>query len=170
MGFEKRVSAETKLVSLFDDAYVTGFTDEQRESYEGTLDIGKLGDITGKDKKPAVFVCKPLMPKYEYLAFDAFPDYWGIFKTHVVSIEGGPFEVVRENEQIVDTQRGDFPTRIVQDIASQIVALCNKSGGDYFFTPSGAAQHYAQAVKARLAVKQMMKSANTAAAIIKNTL
>lgn len=170
MGFEKRVSAETRLVTLFDDAYVLSFTDEQREAYENSLDIEALGDMNKLVKKPAVFVCQPLKPKYEYMAFDVYPDYWGIFKTHVTEMRDGPFDIARENEKIVDTMRGDFPTRIVQDIASQIVALCNKSGGDYFFTPSGAAQHYAQAVKSRHAVKQMMKSANTAAAIIKSTV
>lgn len=169
MGFKKRISEQTELVSQFDDVFVLGFTEEQQEEYRNTLDIKKLGDFSDMTEKPAVFRVDPLKPKFEYMAFSHDPDTWGIFAAHVKEIRNAEVELTFQGENIDPVHRAEIPARIVQDIASMIVALCNKSGDDYFFTPSVASLHYGQRVKARHAAKKMESVAALAGAISKPT-
>ena len=151
----RRLTDSQQIVSLFDEAYVMQFSDEQRDRYTDTLDIKELGNIGEMENKPVIFTVKPLMVKYEHKAYCDFPDTWGIFRNHVQSVlYGDELGIEWINGKIDDACREYVSPRVVQDIANQITALSNKTGSDYFFTPPGAALHFARRLQTRNAARR----------------
>jgi len=150
----KRITAVTKLVSQFDDAFILGFDEDIKQKYMDTLNIDELGDLKNLKEQPTIFVVSPLKAKYEYLINDSSIDPWAIFSTHVEALQNCP-DIKLEHKQGVLTHETQelIPPRIVQDIAHMIVSLANKSGSEVFFTQSVASLRYSQAVKIKDASK-----------------
>ncbi len=150
----KRITAVTKLVSQFDDAFILGFDTETRQKYLDTLDIEVLGDLTNLKEQPTIFVVSPLKAKYEYLINDSSVDPWSIFSTHVEGIQNCPDIKLQHKQGVLthETQE-DLPPRVIQDIAHMIISIANKSGSEVFFTQSVASLRYSQAVLTKDALK-----------------
>lgn len=169
MGFKRRLTERVSLVSQFDDVFVSAFSEDKREKYRETLEVDVLGDMKDMEEKPAIFIVEPLKPKYEAVAHGQFQDIWAVFAGHVKDILHSDIELEMDGEVVAAKHRAEIPMRIVHDIAGMIIALANKSGEDYFFTPSVAALHFDQRMTSKNAAKQMEPAAILAAAINKNT-
>lgn len=165
----KRLNSRFKLVSHFDNELILNFSYELRNKYSESLEIEDLGDMgeIPTDKRPSIFVCEPLKVKYEHLVYDSHPDYWGIFATHVVEIQGGEIELSRDmNGILTEEVREQLPPEVYQDIAIKIIKRSNRSGADVFFSKPVGYLDFAISVMARDDAKKIVNSGD---AIIKNS-
>jgi hypothetical protein len=171
---KRRITALTRLVSQFDDAFVLGFDEDQKQKYLDTLNIEELGSFKEIIDMPTIFNVKPLKSEYEYLIHGDNINPWLIFATHIESVEHFELEDGERLEFdkqgiLKDKHHNDFPSRVIQDIAHMIVSLANQSGSEVFFTQSVASLRYAQAVKNRAVSKAAIENARMVDAQNKNS-
>jgi hypothetical protein len=150
---KKRVTSTRRVVSHFDPA-LANIDSERLKKYGETLDIKDLGDLSALPERPTVFEIAPLKSKYEYLAYSQTVDYWSIFSTHVVSIEGIEMERTPDGD-ISPKERDTLPTDVVQNICSMIVSLATSTGAEGFFSLPGGFWAFISRTRARNAAEKM---------------
>jgi hypothetical protein len=169
MGIKRRLTADIKLVSQFDEAFATYVPEDIQEKYNQRWNIEELGDLSQYKEQPSVFTCRPLMAKHEHFINPPWTDYWGIFANHVRSVTGLDFEIEWDGKVMAPSMQDAFPRDIVVNIASMIEKLGSTSGHDSFFTVPVGFLAFREACKRHLVVSQAKASARMGAAIIKNS-
>jgi hypothetical protein len=169
MSIAKRLSADRKLVSHFDKAFVEIPRDRIRE-YTKTLDIKDLGDLSQYNDPPTVFTVKALRVDHEAffdLSYDEFgkadwgeTNYWAVFRGHVTNATDLDLEI--KDGYVGNNLREIIPPNVYEDIARKIYAIAN-NGEEVFHMPPVGFMAYIQNLLIGPA-----ENANTAAAETKD--
>jgi hypothetical protein len=135
----KRLNSTRRVVSRIDPAWKHIMMRRTYQDYCNTLDIAAIGPLDDMPEPFTFFEVQPLRVSYEVFAGDN-PNYWEIFRSHVVTISG--MDIEKDGDRIRDKHREEIGPDFVKDIAEMVIQMANGDGQAVFFMPPATAGEF----------------------------